>query len=281
MSVILNETSNTKFYHVRIRRTNGDIKYFLDLTIIKLREILEHFNKGEKFEYKENWIYSYDYDINELSITCTDQSSDQIISAKKEQYGFFRFKGGVETYIFEIGENISKDFFNWGTPSNPATDIPVESNNRGKDIFIVHGHDDSAVNELYVILTELGLRPIVIRNEPNKGMTVLEKFEEAAAMARYAFILITPDDVGGTNVTNGKKQILQPRARQNVIFELGYFMGSLTRKKVCCIVKGDFEEPSDIRGIAIIQYTTNIREKKSMLQDELIAAKILSEIKAL
>ncbi|MGB8035837.1 MAG: nucleotide-binding protein, partial [Nitrososphaeraceae archaeon] len=101
-----------------------------------------------------------------------------------------------------------------------------------KKVFIVHGHDDGSKNELASFLYRLGLTPIILHEQANEGRTVVEKFESYASDVGYAFILLTPDDVGGKD-----KAELKPRARQNVILELGYFMGKLGRDRVCGLYK--------------------------------------------
>jgi predicted nucleotide-binding protein len=88
---------------------------------------------------------------------------------------------------------------------------------KNKNIFIVHGRDEMAKLSLANFLHRLELNPIILHEQPNRGRTIIEKFEQNADFARYALILLTPDDIGGE-----KKESLRPRARQNVILELGF-----------------------------------------------------------
>jgi predicted nucleotide-binding protein len=118
-----------------------------------------------------------------------------------------------------------------------------------KKVFIVHGHDDGSKNELASFLYRLGLTPIILHEHPNEGRTVVEKFEDYASEVRYAFVLLTPDDVGGKDKTE-----LKPRARQNVVLELGYFMGKLGRNRVCGLYKEGIEIPSDVLGVLYLEY---------------------------
>ena len=85
---------------------------------------------------------------------------------------------------------------------------------------------------------------------PAKGRTIIEKFEQHARVG-YAIVLLTPDDAGSLQ---GDENDLKPRARQNVIFELGFFIGRLGRKHVCALTKGDVEIPSDYAGIEYIPF---------------------------
>ena len=112
-------------------------------------------------------------------------------------------------------------------------------------VFVIHGHDEAARETVARFLERLNLEPIILHEQPNKGRTIIEKFEDYAIVG-FAVVLLTPDDVGGVV---GKTDDLNPRARQNVILELGYFIGKLGRERVCPLVKGDLEKPSDYDGV--------------------------------
>lgn len=125
------------------------------------------------------------------------------------------------------------------------------SDNRGnerintEEIFVVHGRDEGAREKVARFLERLGLKPVVLHEQPNQGRTIIEKFEDFGQVG-FAVVLLTPDDTGKLNDDAGG---LQPRARQNVIFEFGYFVGKLGRKNVCALVQGDLEKPSDYDGV--------------------------------
>jgi len=112
-------------------------------------------------------------------------------------------------------------------------------------VFIVHGHDDAALQGLARFLERLGLEAMVLRELPNQGRTIIEKFEDSASAVGFAVVLLTPDDLGGALSSDA----LDARARQNVVFELGYFAGKLGRGRVCLLRKGDVEIPSDLFGV--------------------------------
>jgi predicted nucleotide-binding protein len=93
----------------------------------------------------------------------------------------------------------------------------------------------------------LGCEAIILREQPNRGRTIIEKFEDHSEGAAFAIVLLTPDDVGGPQGTPTDQ--LRPRARQNVVAELFFFIGKLGRTRVCGLTKGDVEVPSDLAGV--------------------------------
>lgn len=112
-------------------------------------------------------------------------------------------------------------------------------------VFIVHGHDEAALQGLARFLEKLGLEAIILKEQPNQGRTIIEKFEDSAKEVGFAVVLLTPDDLGSA-VTGAEQSF---RGRQNVIFELGFFAGALGRGRVCLLRKGEVEMPSDLYGI--------------------------------
>jgi predicted nucleotide-binding protein len=186
---------------------------------------------------------------------------------------------------------------------------PIQSKIKKSSVFIVHGQDLQSVEELRNILTEAGIEPIILYEQPSKGLTIIEKLEEYSDVG-FAFILLTPDDLGvkrhailecykayheqqdATNdeIKNWLKTLMRPiaefilekvypsienRARQNVILEFGYFIGRLGRNKVCCLYKGNIELPSDMQGICYLHYDKSIDEVKKIILKELKEAEIL------
>ena len=129
------------------------------------------------------------------------------------------------------------------TPAEPiVTNTEFERSNK---VFIVHGHDEKRLLEVKEILKSQKLHPVVLKDEPNGGATIIEKFEKNADVG-FAVVLLTSDDVGSAKASSYS---LNPRARQNVILELGYFIGRLTRSRVCALNDSGVELPSDIHGV--------------------------------
>jgi predicted nucleotide-binding protein len=150
-----------------------------------------------------------------------------------------------------------------------------------KEVFIVHGTDHGPMSELKAMLAAAGLKPIVLSDQPSGGRTLMEKLEEYSNVG-YAFVILTPDDLGGIYESGGKwsrptrfRSFLKnayPRARQNVILELGYFLGKLGRDRVSCLLKKPLEQPSDIHGVVYIRFEKSLEEVRSEILKELEAA---------
>lgn len=134
---------------------------------------------------------------------------------------------------------------------NNITNNIMETNS--KNIFIVHGHDKEMKLEVKdYVSSDLDLNPIVLNDLPNQGRTIIEKFEFYSKSAKFAIILLSPDDVGGKDMGS-----LQKRARQNVLFEFGYFVSMLGRDKVFALLKDEVEKPSDIDGVLYIPFNND------------------------
>lgn len=137
-------------------------------------------------------------------------------------------------------------------------------------IFIVHGHDAASKEELARILEKLGLSPVILHEQPEKGRVLIEKLEQHTSDVGYAFVLLTPDDVGSQK--DAKPEELKPRARQNVIFEFGYLMGKLGRNRICCLYTGSVEQPTDLEGIVYVPFRDSVHEAYEKIVRELRAA---------
>lgn len=126
--------------------------------------------------------------------------------------------------------------------------------NYSNRVFIVHGHDASLKSELARFLDKLGLVPVILHEQADAGRFIFQKLQDELADVGYGFILLTPDDSGAS-----VKHISQSRhrARQNVVFEHGMLIGMLGHQRVCAIVRGDIELPSDLHGIVYKHLSTN------------------------
>ena len=121
-----------------------------------------------------------------------------------------------------------------------------QTNNR---VFVVHGRDEATRETVARFLEKLKLDAIILHEQPNRGRTIIEKFVDNSDVA-YAIVLLTADDIGG--LSQSESTDLRPRARQNVIFELGFFLGKLGCDKVCALCESGIELPSDYAGVVYI-----------------------------
>lgn len=141
-----------------------------------------------------------------------------------------------------------------------------------KNIFIIHGHNEAKRRELENLLKErFKLNPIILSEQPDQGLTIIEKFEKYASICSYAFALFTPDDI----VINGDKEYFQ--ARPNVIFELGWFYANLGRSRVCVLDQESAKSRifSDLQGVMRMQFINNISEKYVEIERELKSVGII------
>ena len=131
-------------------------------------------------------------------------------------------------------------------------DERLETSSRifGNDVFIVHGHDEAAKHKIARFIDDLDLTATILDEQPSRGQTIIDKFEEHADKAGFAIVLLTSDDLGAPK---DNKNELKPRARQNVILELGYFLCSLGRERVRVLHEEGVELPSDIYGLSYVQ----------------------------
>ena len=148
----------------------------------------------------------------------------------------------LESMFSEVDEYWEEDGQEMETPVASAT---LEQTNTNQ-IFLIHGRDHGTRETVARFLENLGLEPVILQEQPDQGRTIIEKFEQYA-QANFAVALFTPDDVGGL-----AEDSLQPRVRQNVVFEFGYFIGKFGRDRVCALVEGDPEIPSDYSGVLYI-----------------------------
>jgi predicted nucleotide-binding protein len=160
------------------------------------------------------------------------------------------YQDGVERAVLKL--QTLRDIFNERLKDSDnvsekptAQPAPCEATRR---VFVVHGHDDGLKETVARYLSKLELAPVVLHERPNQGKTIIEKFENHAEVD-FAVVLFTPDDIG---YPAGKDDEARPRARQNVVLELGFFMAALGRDRVCVLHSGNIELPSDYSGVLYV-----------------------------
>ncbi len=167
------------------------------------------------------------------------------LSEKQQEYleGLSKAKANLESMIEEISEY-------WQNEEVDAKGDQVPLNNR--KVFIVHGRDEGSKHEVARFLQKLDFEPIILAEMPSGGKTIIEKVEEYSEVG-YAVVLLTKDDEGAL-----VGEQLELRARQNVIFELGFFVGKLLRGRVCALTKGGPPEIlSDYAGVEFVPMEDN------------------------
>lgn len=184
---------------------------------------------GEKSEelasFNETLFTLHYYTYRE---THTDFIDACVSDLKKTQAVF-------EAYLEEMGE-VSTEQPN---KNNKYTHVA-----NGNKVFIVHGHNAGLKEALARLLEKQGIEPVILSEQANGGKTIIEKFEENSDVSA-AICLFTADDEGKAKAADGYK----PRARQNVIFEAGYFAGKLGRDRLMILADKYIEIPSDLQGI--------------------------------
>ena len=286
------------YYHVRIAKKSGT-RWAFAFNLSKeqvLEEVVIPLSRWQPFMCGDSPIEPSDVDY--IRINETAESASQIIRKTRwrrlfsiffGRFGETRWKGYTnEWYITHAGKDVTRGFIKDINLSKKALRTFVKT----EDVFIVHGRDTKPVKELKAMLSEFGLNPIVLHELPSGSMTIIEKLEKYSEGVGFAFAILTPDDVGfefnrfqsllrTATFEHDKKRWfleetitheLKPRTRQNVLLEFGFFMGKLSRTKVCCLYKGNVDLPSDMQGIVYIHFNNSVKECRDKIIKELKAA---------
>lgn len=146
---------------------------------------------------------------------------------------------GIQSALTDINERLKGLEYRLSVSAEGTNNRPFS-----RRVFIVHGRNGELKNELARLLERLNFEPIILHELADRGDTIFAKLIGQMSDVGFAFVLLTPDDVGGAAPTTTK-----PRARQNVVFEHGLFVGHLRSDRVCAITKGEIELPSDLHGV--------------------------------
>lgn len=221
-----------------------------------LRDLRRQISKGldiAEYRYDEDEVEhalnsETKWDLLNVEILRRSFSDDTILNEYKsiqltKYYGDWEDKLGTHetrvrkrvTFLESVAERINKKLIPESGEGGPS------KRSGGERVFIIHGHDEASKSQVARLVQRLDLVPIILSERPNRGRTIIEKLERNSDVA-YAVAILTPDDVVG-----------KPRARQNVILELGQFMSKLGREKVAILYTPEVELPSDIKGVAYIE----------------------------
>jgi len=176
-----------------------------------------------------------------------------------------RLKDKIENKVASIEKLIEKvDLLKSAVGENTIVSIQESSKSEiaSKEVFIVHGHNIAIQQSVARTIEKLGLKPIILHEQPNAGRTIIEKFETHSNVG-FAIVLLTDDDDGKAKIEIDLKK----RARQNVVLELGYFIGKLGRNRVLPLHSDGVELPSDIHGLIYIAIDSSENWKFSIVKE--------------
>lgn len=298
------------YYHVRIAKKKGTVQWAFEFDLSKkeLEErIIIPFMQRKSFICGGSPIEPSN--VDQIRINETEESSSQIIAKGKLKrvtqdllrrfYGVGKGGHSNEWYVTHAGKVVTRDFIK-------GLNLPTKTFAMKENVFIVHGRDLESAKKLKSILKKFSLDPIILHEQPSGSRTIVEKLEKYSDVG-YAFVILTPDDVGCLDLRVSKNLksvaetlqnlveaytvikrkaplkkardelsrvigLFKPRARQNVVLEFGYFIGLLGRDRVCCLHKGDVELPSDMHGIVYISFKESVNEVRDKIIKELKAA---------
>jgi predicted nucleotide-binding protein len=205
-------------------------------------------------EYNE---YKTDYDrIN--------QFLGMFLGGNSQRDELKEFKDKVQNKINNLKQLVAKvELIKSEVPDKVTSQVTVTSDNiDNNNVFIVHGHSNEVKINVARTLEKLGLNPIILHEQANSGKTIIEKFEEHSNVG-FAIVLLTDDDLGKAK----KDENLNARARQNVILELGYFIGKLGRNRVCPLYAKGVELPSDLYGLLYLEIDSSEYWKISLAKE--------------
>jgi predicted nucleotide-binding protein len=283
-----------QYYHVYIRHIDSSGNQAeaieLDLSENEIKAlIVEPYLRGQDFICGGQPINPFK--VKEIRISQSEEPSEDIIPRlDRDLYLTIEDFGVVDNC-----PNVTKKFILYPPRKDAKSEYKkTVKTELSKDIFIVHGREHKPMRELKALLIELGFNPIVLHEQASGGsLTLVEKLEKYARGVGYAFVILTPEDVGGhkdemkkklgasepwfkrpvvsmgANIMGDVLEDFEPRARQNVIFEMGYFFALLGRKNVCCLLKGKMEKPTDIDGVEYGHFDASINEVKGKIIKEL------------
>jgi predicted nucleotide-binding protein len=186
---------------------------------------------------------------------------------------------GPTTVMATFEKVVTQAITEWKPPPKGTNAVPAYTPMQtkagdNKRVFVVHGHDRASRDQLELILHRLGLDPFVLANTGGGGLTLIEALEKEIGpqhgQCRFGIVLLTPDDFGYAKFDGPDKAA--PRARQNVVLEMGMVLSALGRPNVAILKKGHLEIPSDVHGIIYIPFNDHVSEVVAKLVDRLNSA---------
>lgn len=198
---------------------------------------------------------NYDYRIRferdpEFEVLTPTEIEDLTIELGIDSFEFYRTHWAVKKADLQdlLSSRIEKAIPN-SDIEFVAENIPPKAGDKfnKNQVFIVHGHDEHAKNDAKAYVESKGFEPIILHLQASGGRTIIEKIDHYSNVG-FGIVLYTECDIGAKRDTLNYKW----RARQNVVFEHGYLIAKLTRKRVVALVKGSVETPNDISGVVYV-----------------------------
>lgn len=254
----------------------------MDIAIAKLNEIISGLGKITESTLSNAAGFNHLAErakaiaINKFGTETLYRESIQKVQTRISTWGFRITHVGelsslVQIMIDDIELNAHKEqqpltVSNGNLSDNSLTIEKYTVGNDNLKVFIVHGHNDAMKEATARVIEKLGLKAIILHEKANAGDTIIEKFTRHSDVG-FAIVLLSADDYGYSKVEGAPKAKL--RARQNVIFELGFFYGKLGRKRVVAIFEQskEFEKPSDIDGVVYIPYGLDGKWKFDLVKE--------------
>jgi len=291
------------YYHVAIANKSGKIRWAFAFNMSKEQvdeRIVLPFKQQRPFMCGKRVIQPSDIEL--IKISKTDETSSEILANSGRSRTFRKVMGRLmsehgaedehvdEWYVIDAGKDATRELIE---EISLLKELPrqIPKVSRAKDtVFIVHGREvEQALLLQKYLKDKLKVKAVVFDDLPDKGRTVIEQLEYLRDHVYYAFVIVTPDDVGClreeiqnvakmvvglktvSNETVSKIfQMLNERARQNVVFELGLFIGALGRENVCSLLHKDVKEkPSDIDGVLYKLFDKSVTEVFHEIVEEL------------
>lgn len=218
-------------------------------------EVCAIYNKKQQ----DNFFSEYSK-WHKFNIELLEQSFDTTINKYKKEYegATFHVIYGNEDIVKTQKEDINKEINVLESLIERLPLIPISTEAAKNEVkverkvtnkvFIVHGHKNEIKETVARRLSQLKLDPIILHEQPELGKTIIEKFEHNSSDVNFAIILLTADDEGKAK----RETDYKTRARQNVVFEMGYFIGKLGREKVFLLLEDGVDKPGDLDGIVYV-----------------------------
>ncbi|WP_375606547.1 MULTISPECIES: TIR domain-containing protein [unclassified Bartonella] len=210
----------------------------------------------------KNIVKTAGYKIIEVkSLSLNSSRGYQIKTSEGGVINWYESTGTINVQGKEnIKQKLTEDLAKHLEETSTIPSSKTASNPSNKKIFIVHGHDYYALTELENVLLKLGLEPYILQNTSGNGLPIIQtlKKEICDSSISFGIVLLTHDDMGYA-ISQGAEKI-QPRARQNVIFEMGMLAAALPLERIAILQKEGIEMLSDINGIIYLPFKEQVNE---------------------